>query len=92
MTDGLQRDRAAQVTLESELNANRFSALYLARELRSVCRKCKDKSDSFEHMLRCCALRDSLKKVAETVAFLLEMAVKVKLVPPRASSPFARGL
>ena len=43
-------------------------------------------------MLRRCALEGSVKKGVEAVPFLVDIARKVKRVPPGAPVPFVRDL
>ena len=88
----LRGDRAAQVTLVSILSATRFRVHYDGRVLDTVCEGCKVRKDSFEHMLQCYALTGQLRRGADSVKFLVQMAKKTKLSPPGVSRPFVCDL
>ena len=90
--DKLQDDRGAQITLLSVLSATRFRIYSHGRALPTKCGKCRVHPDTFDHMLRCYVLQESLVRGPGAVNFLVELAVRTKVVPPGVSVPFVRDL
>ena len=88
----LQRKRELQVTLISILGATRFKRAFHGVLVPASCPHFRHgvlcgREDSFSHLLDCYNLRSGIKKGAESIDFLVEMAKKTVTTSPGRSVP-----